>query len=188
MPEPQSLNRRGRIVLVLGGARSGKSTYAQRLAEQWWARPLYLATAETLDAEMVARVNLHKQKRGARWACVEETLDVAAVIRRETPPRDGILLDCVTLWLSNVLLKEGEPAIQARKEDLIAALRTNPTDVILVSNEVGMGVVPDSELGRQFRDLQGWMNQDLAAVADTVVFVIAGLPLVLKGSNPLPPA
>jgi adenosylcobinamide kinase/adenosylcobinamide-phosphate guanylyltransferase len=116
---------------------------------------------------------------------VEETLDVAAVIRRETPPRDGILLDCVTLWLSNVLLKEGELAIQARKEDLIAALRTNPTDVILVSNEVGMGVVPDSELGRQFRDLQGWMNQDLAAVADTVVFVIAGLPLVLKGQDPL---
>jgi adenosylcobinamide kinase/adenosylcobinamide-phosphate guanylyltransferase len=173
---------------VLGGARSGKSTYAQRLAESWWPRPLYLATAETLDAEMVARVNLHKQKRGARWNCVEETLDVGRVIRSPTPARDGILLDCVTLWLSNVLLKEGEEAIQGRKENLVDALRQTAGDVILVSNEVGMGVVPDSELGRQFRDLQGWMNQDLAAVADTVVFVIAGLPLILKGSNPLPQA
>ena len=174
-------------MLVLGGARSGKSTYAQRLAEHWWRKPLYLATAETLDAEMVARVDLHKQKRGTRWACVEEPLDVAGVILRPTPPRDGILLDCVTLWLTNVLLKEGEQAVQARKESLIQALRNTAGDVILVSNEVGMGVVPDSELGRQFRDLQGWMNQDLAAVADTVVFIIAGLPLILKGLAPLPP-
>lgn len=169
---------------MLGGARSGKSTYAQRLAEHWWRRPLYLATAETLDAEMVARVNLHKQKRGERWACAEEPLDVAGVIRRDRPPRDGILVDCVTLWLTNVLLKEGEAALQTRKAGLIETLRATPGDVILVSNEVGMGVVPDSELGRQFRDLQGWMNQDLATVADTVVFVIAGLPLALKGTLP----
>lgn len=181
----ESVSRKGRVVLVLGGVRSGKSTYAQRLAEHWWARPLYLATAEALDAEMVARVTLHKQKRGERWSCVEETLEVAGIIRKNTPSHDGILIDCITLWLSNVLLKEGESAIQARKESLLDALRTTAGDVILVSNEVGMGVVPDSELGRRFRDLQGWMNQDLAAVADTVVFVIAGLPLVLKGTLPL---
>jgi len=170
-----------RVVLVLGGARSGKSTYAQRLAELWWARPLYLATAETLDTEMVARVALHKRKRGRRWSCIEEPLDVARAIRSRTPPRDGILLDCATLWLSNVLLKEGEAAIAVRTKGLREALASARQDVIIVSNEVGMGIVPDSELGRLFRDRQGWLNQDLAATADFVVFVAAGLPIVLKG-------
>lgn len=174
----------GRIVLILGGARSGKSSYAQQLAEKWWQRPLYLATAETLDDEMAARVKLHQQKRGSRWACLEEALDAGGAIRRGDPGRDGILLDCITLWLSNVLLKEGEAAVQARKRELIDALQQCSIDVIMVSNEVGAGIVPDNELGRIFRDLQGWMNQDLAAVADTVVLVTAGLPLVLKGTVP----
>jgi len=172
------------IVLVLGGARSGKSTYAQRLAEQWWMKPLYLAPAETLDQEMANRVKLHQQQRGARWACVEEPLDVARVICDTAPAHDGVLLDCATLWLTNVLLKEGEPAVRARKQELLAALKTSHTGVIIVSNEVGMGIVPESSLGREFRDLQGWLNQDLATVADIVLFIIAGLPLVLKGTLP----
>jgi adenosylcobinamide kinase/adenosylcobinamide-phosphate guanylyltransferase len=96
------------------------------------------------------------------------------------PKRDGILIDCATLWLTNVLLQEGEPAVQTRKKELITALRTSPCDVIIVSNEVGMGIVPDSALGRTFRDLQGWLNQDLAAIADEVLFVIAGIPLKIK--------
>ena len=169
-----------KITLVLGGARSGKSTHAQRLAEQAWQHPLYLATAETLDQEMVERVSLHRQQRGPKWGCVEEPLDLARVICDTTPRRDGILIDCATLWLTNVLLKEGEPAVQKRKQELIAALKAAPCDVIIVSNEVGMGIVPDSALGRTFRDLQGWLNQDLAALADTVLFVVAGIPLKIK--------
>ncbi len=172
------------IVLVLGGARSGKSSYAQTLAERWWPRPLYLATAETLDAEMADRVTLHQQQRGPRWACAEETLDVARVLHEATPPRDGVMLDCATLWLTNVLLKEGMPAIQTRKQALIEALKTCSTGVIIVSNEVGMGIVPEYPLGRDFRDQQGWLNQDLAAVADIVIFIIAGIPMVIKGTLP----
>lgn len=168
------------IVLVLGGARSGKSTHAQKLAEAWWQKPLYLAPAEALDQEMVERVRLHREQRGPKWGCVEEPLDLAGVLRGTTPLRDGILIDCATLWLTNVLLKEGEAAVQTRKQELFAALKTCPCDVIIVSNEVGMGIVPESALGRTFRDLQGWLNQDLAALADSVLFVIAGIPMKLK--------
>lgn len=176
------------IVLVLGGARSGKSTYAQKLAEAWWSHPLYLAPAETLDAEMSERVRRHQEQRGPRWGCAEEPLDVARIIRDPRPKRDGVLLDCATLWLTNVLLKEGAPAVQRRKQELIDALRNAPTGVIIVSNEVGMGIVPESALGREFRDLQGWLNQDLATIADTVLFIIAGLPMVLKGTLPTFPS
>lgn len=183
---PDLTQQNGRVILVLGGTRSGKSRYAQTLAERTWRRPLYLATAEVLDTEMAERVTLHKRQRGERWACVEEPLDVAGVISRQAPPRDGVLVDCATVWLTNVLLKEGEAAIASRKSSLLDALRHPPCGVILVSNEVGMGIVPESRLGRQFRDLQGQLNQELAAAADTVVFVIAGLPMVLKGTNPLP--
>ena len=179
MPVDRSCH--GRVVLVLGGARSGKSAFAQRLAEKWWLRPLYLATAEVGDQEMADRIELHRQKRGVRWACVEEPLDVAESLRSDTPPRDGVLLDCATVWLSNVMLKEGQAAVEKRKRQLLQSLAEAAGDVIVVSNEVGMGIVPDSELGRLFRDLQGWLNQDLASAADVVVFVIAGLPMVLKG-------
>ncbi len=169
-----------KITLVLGGARSGKSTHAQKLAEEWWQHPLYLAPAEALDQEMIERVKLHREQRGPKWACAEEPLDLACVILETKPPQDGILLDCATLWLTNVLLKEGEQAVKTRKQELIAALKASPCDVIIVSNEVGMGIVPDSALGRTFRDLQGWLNQDLAAIADSVLFVIAGLPMRIK--------
>lgn len=172
------------ITLVLGGARSGKSSLAQRLAEQRWKAPLYLATAEILDAEMQERVRLHQAKRGRQWTCVEAPLDIAGVLACPPAGRDGILVDCLTLWLSNVLLKEGSEAVAIRKKQLIQAMAACPVEVILVSNEVGMGVVPDNELGREFRDLQGWLNQDIAAAAANVVFVAAGLPLVLKGALP----
>ncbi len=178
------MKNRSNITLVLGGARSGKSSLAQRLAEQRWKAPLYLATAEILDAEMEERVRLHQAKRGKQWACVEAPLDVPGVLARPPEGRDGLLVDCLTLWLSNVLLQEGSEAVTLRKTQLLRALAACPVDVILVSNEVGMGVVPDTELGREFRDLQGWLNQDVAAAAATVVFVAAGLPLVLKGALP----
>lgn len=169
-----------KIVLILGGARSGKSSHAQKLAEQWWQHPLYLAPAEALDQEMEKRVKLHREQRGPKWGCVEEPLDVARVILDSKPLRDGILLDCATLWLTNVLLKEGEPAVKTRQQELLAALKASPSDIIVVSNEVGLGIVPDSALGRTFRDLQGRLNQDLAAIADSVIFVIAGIPMKIK--------
>jgi len=169
-----------KIVLILGGARSGKSAHAQKLAEQEWQHPLYLAPAEALDQEMEKRVKLHREQRGPKWGCVEEPLDVARVILDSKPLRDGILLDCATLWLTNVLLKEGEPSVKTRQQELIAALEVSPSDVIIVSNEVGLGIVPDSALGRTFRDLQGRLNQDLAAIADSVIFVTAGIPIKIK--------
>ena len=173
------------ITLVLGGARSGKSSFAQRLAEQQSKSPLYLATAEILDAEMAERIRMHQAKRGNQWACVEAPLDITHIIAHPPVGRDVILVDCLTLWLSNVFLKEGATAVKTRKTELLKVLAAPATNVILVSNEVGMGIVPESELGREFRDLQGWLNQDVAAVADTVVFVAAGLPIPLKGTLPL---
>lgn len=171
-----------RTVLVLGGARSGKSRFALSLAERWWPRPLYLATAEVADDEMKERVALHRQARGEHWGAAEEPLEIASIIRRPPPGRDGILLDCVTIWLSNVMLKEGEGAVRGRLDDLVDALRSSPLGIVLVSNEVGWGIVPATPLGRRFRDLAGWANQDLAAAADAVALVVAGLPLMLKGA------
>ena len=172
-----------KIVLVLGGARSGKSAYALKLAEMMFRNPLYVATAEAGDREMADRISSHKQSRGPHWQCVEEPLDIASVIA--APPRcDGILVDCITLWVTNVLLKEKEKAFEKRRKEVIAALRRTRRPVIIVSNEVGLGIVPESRLGRKFRDLAGWFNQDLAAVADTVVFVVSGLPMILKGKTP----
>ncbi len=177
-------NDKKQIVLILGGARSGKSGYAQKLAESSWRHPLYLATAQALDAEMAARIARHRRERNRRWRCVEEPLDLARVISRPPAGRDGILVDCLTLWLSNVLLQEGKAKLKIRKKALLASLRRSPRGVILVSNEVGLGLVPDNKLGRSFRDQQGWLNQDIAAAADVVVLLVAGLPLVLKGSLP----
>ncbi len=178
-----SMKYKRNITLILGGARSGKSTHAQKLAEQGWQHPLYLAPAEALDQEMVDRVKLHRAQRGPKWGCIEEPLNVARILLDTTPLRDGILLDCATMWLTNVLLKEGEPAVKSRKQELMAALKASPSEVIIVSNEVGMGIVPDSALGRTFRDLQGWLNQDLAALADRVIFVIAGIPMTIKSNG-----
>ena len=172
------------FVLVLGGARSGKSSYALKLAEAWWTHPLYLATAETLDEEMEQRVARHRQARGARWRNVEAPLEVSPVIAGSEPEGDGILLDCVTLWLSNVLLKEGERACERRREELLAAVGRRQRGLICVANEVGMGIVPDNALARSFRDQAGWLNQALAQAADAVVFVAAGLPFSLKGTLP----
>lgn len=174
------------ITLVLGGARSGKSRYAQRLAERRWRRPLYLATAEILDGEMAARVKMHRRVRGRRWRCIEAPLEIARVIRAGAAKMgcDGVLVDCLTIWLSNVLCQEGARAFKARRDELLRALRAARQDVILVSNEVGLGIVPDNDLGRTFRDLAGWLNQTLARQADVVVLVAAGLPLALKGNRP----
>lgn len=175
--------RKNKITLVLGGARSGKSTYASRLAERCFKRPLFIATAEAFDSEMTDRIARHRSSRGPEWSCIEEPLDVAGVLQGLPAGRDGVLLDCITVWLCNVLVKEGAAAIEKRKSALISALKEMKCDVIVVSNEVGQGIVPGNEIGREFRDYAGWLNQDLAAAADTVVFLVAGIPLVIKGKK-----
>jgi adenosylcobinamide kinase / adenosylcobinamide-phosphate guanylyltransferase len=167
--------------LVLGGARSGKSGYAERLARDSGLSRVYVATAEPFDDEMTARIALHRAGRERDgWRTIEEPVGLPAVIARETAPGVVLLVDCLTLWLSNLMLAGRE--VTAMQADLLASLRDTRGPVILVSNEVGMGLVPDTPLGRRFRDAQGRLNQAVAALAPRVVFVAAGLPLVLKQS------
>ena len=171
----------GRSLLVLGGARSGKSRYAQAAAEAMPGELVYLATAQAFDDEMTQRIARHRDDRGPRWRTVEEPLDLAAAIGRKAGPTRTILIDCLTLWTSNLLLAERDMA--AATADLIAALAAAPGPVVLVSNEVGLGIVPDNALARRFRDAAGELNQAVAAAVDTVVLMSAGLPLILKGGG-----
>jgi adenosylcobinamide kinase/adenosylcobinamide-phosphate guanylyltransferase len=168
------------LTLILGGARSGKSTFAEQLAQERFRQPLYLATAECTDPEMAARIAAHRARRGPHWRCVEEPLDLAGALQASDPACDGVLVECLTTWLANVLVKEGEAAVATRRQALLAALASSPRPLILVSNEVGLGIVPEYPLGRQFRDLAGWLNQDLAREAHAVAFLVAGLPMWLK--------
>jgi adenosylcobinamide kinase / adenosylcobinamide-phosphate guanylyltransferase len=169
-----------RLTLVLGGARSGKSLYAERLVAAAAARGLYCATASPGDDEMRARIAAHRARRGAFWQTIEAPLDLAGAVAEASPERP-LLIDCLTLWLSNLLLA-GRPLDQ-EFATLRAALRDAAGPVVLVANEVGLGLVPETPLGRRFRDGAGRLNQNIAAVADRVVFVAAGLPLVLKGAE-----
>jgi adenosylcobinamide kinase / adenosylcobinamide-phosphate guanylyltransferase len=166
------------ITLVLGGARSGKSRYAERLVETAASGGTYCATAEAGDAEMARRIAAHRARRGAFWHTVETPLALAPVIASEATPERPLLIDCLTLWLSNLLLA-GKP-VDEESGALCAALRLAAGPVVLVANEVGMGLVPETPLGRRFRDAAGCLNQEVAALADRVVFVAAGLPLMLK--------
>ena len=172
------------VTLVLGGARSGKSRHAEALVTAA-AAGTYIATAEAGDADMAARIEEHRRQRdhggrGEFWRTVEEPLGLASAIRTHAAPARPILVDCLTLWLSNLLL--AERVVEHEGEILCAALREAGGPVVLVANEVGMGLVPDTPLGRKFRDEAGRLNQQVAALADRVVFVAAGLPLVLKGT------
>ena len=167
------------ITLVLGGARSGKSRYAEGLVTSAAGGGTYVATAEPGDAEMAARIAEHRSRRGNFWCTVEAPLDLATAILAHADPARPILVDCLTLWLSN-LFRVGR-IVEHEAETLCAALRDARGPVVLVANEVGLGLVPETPLGRQFRDAAGRLNQQVAALADRVVFVAAGLPLVLKG-------
>jgi len=167
-----------RVSLILGGARSGKSARALALAA---APPhVFIATAEALDDEMAARIRQHQAERGPDWALAEAPLDLAPAIRTHAGAGVTLLVDCLTLWLSNLMHHERN--VEAETAALIAAMDRAAGRIVLVSNEVGMGLAPMNALGRDFRDAQGRLNQRVAAAADHVEFVAAGLPLVLKGA------
>lgn len=167
------------LTFVLGGARSGKSGYALAQAQRLSSGPLIMiATAQALDAEMAARIAHHQAERDGNWRTLEAPLDLAGAVR-SLAPGDVAVIDCLTLWLTNQMLAEAEiaPAVA----DLVAAFAESPASLIVISNEVGQGIVPDNPLARRFRDEAGWMHQKVAAAADRAVMVIAGLPVVLKG-------
>jgi adenosylcobinamide kinase/adenosylcobinamide-phosphate guanylyltransferase len=165
--------------LVLGGVRSGKSAQAERLARETGLARVYIATAQAFDDEMHERIARHKADRAADgWRTIEEPIGLAATIARQARPDTVLLVDCLTLWLTNIML--GERDVERMQAALIGILDAAKGPVILVSNEVGMGIVPETKLGRDFRDAQGRLNQAVAAVVPRVLFVAAGLPLVLK--------
>lgn len=175
------------LELILGGARSGKSRFAEERALASGKALVYLATAETRDREMSERVKLHQQRRSDDWALIEEPLRLAETLQQHSQTDNCILVDCLTLWLTNCLLQsedvkqDGE--WQSERTKLLDTLQTLPGDVIFVSNEVGQGVVPMGELSRKFVDEAGWLHQELAKVCDSVVFVVAGLPQFLKSPS-----
>ena len=171
------------IVLVLGGARSGKSAWALEYVEKNYGSHLFLATAEVLDEEMAHRVDLHRKARGPKWQVREEPLDIAQVLAPGNCHVEAVLIDCTTIWLSNVLLQKGADRVSAYEEGLLEALARSDPSVIIVSNEVGSGIVPEHPLGRQYRDMAGSLNRKMAAAADRVVLVVAGLPIQLKPSS-----
>lgn len=172
-----------KICLILGGARSGKTRHALDLAESAHQAsgktPVYVATAQAFDAEMTDRIARHREERGTEWSTIEAPLDLAGAIASASSPDSVLLVDCLTLWLSNLTLAEQDIAVAT--DGLIQALTAAAGPVIVVSNEVGLGIVPDNALARRFRDDQGRLNQRIAAAADHVEFVAAGLPITLKG-------
>ena len=171
-------------ILVLGGCRSGKSGHALQLAQSLGEKRIFVATCVPRDAEMQQRVDRHRQERDANWTTLEVPLDLADAIRAHSPSAEVMLVDCLTLWLSNLLMETGEvERIRERFADLADAVQAAPNAVILVSNEVGAGIVPENQLARKYRDLAGWANQAMAAVCDRVVWTVAGIPVPIKPSD-----
>ena len=168
------------IILVTGGARSGKSTYAEQLAGELGSRRLYLATAEAKDEEMALRIAEHQKRRGSEWVTIEEPIELAHVLLARRNQIDCAVVDCLTLWLSNLLIRSAKNYVEEKVETLINVLPHLDFHVVLVTNEVGWGIVPDNPLARQFRDLAGWVNQRMAAIATEVILTVAGIPLVAK--------
>jgi adenosylcobinamide kinase/adenosylcobinamide-phosphate guanylyltransferase len=188
-----------KVVLITGGARSGKSTYGQHLAEAYVGPRLFIATAVSFDEEMQERIERHRRSRErSSWTTVEEPIDLAGAIERAAG-FSVVVVDCLTLWVNNLLWDAGsgsaetgggltEDGIVTRCEELLAACRQREGTVIFVTNEVGLGIIPDNPAARLYRDLLGRCNQAVAAQADTVLFMVSGLPLELKGSAHLDPS
>lgn len=168
-------------IMIIGGARSGKSRYAEELILHSGMNPVYLASAQAGDAEMAQRIAEHRRRRGSDWRTLEAPLALPAALRAEMAPDRAILVDCLTLWLSNLMLTGHDR--EAETGALLAALSSAKGLIVLVSNEVGLGIVPDNALARAFRDEAGRLNQSVAAAVPSVAFMAAGLPLWLKGGG-----
>ena len=171
------------LVLILGGARSGKSSFAQRLAKKVSGNVLFLATAQAGDDEMAERIARHKASRPATWRTIEEPLELASALQRETASADVVIVDCLILWLSNYLLREGsasETEVLGQVDRLLDVYEKGTASYIIVSGEVGLGLVPPYPLGRTYRDILGWVNQKVAKRANKVFLMVAGIPLELK--------
>lgn len=170
----------GKITFILGGARSGKSAYALSLAKKN-KKAAYIATAQACDSEMAGRIRMHKRSRPKAWVTFEEPLNIPAVLQNDLYGFKAVIIDCLTIWISNLLLKKKSQAhIEKEAGRIISCLKNADYDSYLVANEVGLGIVPDNELGRLFRDVAGRVNQIVAVGADEVFFVVAGLVTKLK--------
>jgi adenosylcobinamide kinase/adenosylcobinamide-phosphate guanylyltransferase len=170
-----------KVTFITGGARSGKSAFAEKLALEIAGKRAYLATAQALDAEMVARIEHHRQRRGTAWDTYEEPLAIAELLIKLSGRYGVVLLDCLTLWLSNIMARSDEDSIvMARGDELVSSIRDFSGSCIIVSNEVGLGIVPDNALARRFRDLAGFMNQRVAQAADEAYLLTSGIPMKIK--------
>jgi adenosylcobinamide kinase / adenosylcobinamide-phosphate guanylyltransferase len=168
------------IILITGGARSGKSKYAEERAVPLGSRPLYVATAEAKDDEMAQRIAAHQKRRGSAWITVEEPVELTETLLAWRGRTDCALVDCLTLWLSNILFRGDGNQLEEKVEALVLALPQLDFSVVFVANEVGAGIVPDNPLARKFRDLAGWANQRIASLSSEVVLMVAGIPMTVK--------
>ncbi|WP_119685633.1 bifunctional adenosylcobinamide kinase/adenosylcobinamide-phosphate guanylyltransferase [Acinetobacter pittii] len=171
------------LQLILGGARSGKSRLAEQTAIDRQLAVTYVATAQALDFEMQSRITHHQNQRPSHWSLVEEPLYLANALQKIDRPNQIILVDCLTLWLTNLLLLDDQSVQQLECEQLLKVLPTLESEIILVSNETGLGVVPLGEISRRFVDEAGRLHQSLGQIADKVVFCVAGFPMILKGEK-----
>lgn len=173
------------IHLILGGARSGKSALAEQLARETEREVVYIATAQSLDSEMQQRIARHLDRRPSHWQTVEEPVDLERALKQYDLKNTLLLVDCLTLWVSNLLCLDEGAHYTDKKQALLTQLRQQQCDLILVSNETGLGVIPMGNLTRRFVDESGWLHQDIARIADKVTLVVAGLPQTLKDATGL---
>ena len=171
------------LELILGGARSGKSRFAERLAAESGLAVSYIATSQPLDGEMTERIAHHRERRPAHWTLVEEPLQLARVLRAQAAAERCLLVDCLTLWLTNLLMLDDAARLAEERDALLECLDGLPGRILLVSNETGLGVVPLGELTRRYVDEAGWLHQAVAERAQRVTFMVAGLPMTLKEAH-----
>jgi len=171
------------LELILGGARSGKSRFAERLAADSGLAVTYIATSQALDGEMTERIAHHRERRPAHWTLVEEPLQLVRVLREQAAANRCLLVDCLTLWLTNLLMLDDAARLAEERDALLECLDGLPGRILLVSNETGLGVVPLGELTRRYVDEAGWLHQAVAERAQRVTFMVAGLPMTLKNAH-----